>query len=81
MSHLGMGAFKIGQLLGVEEVARRFLAAVPARHRSRLATRLLEQELKDRDNSVAAVCRAADRDKALRQEIYDWRAFEDGIEE
>jgi hypothetical protein len=42
---------------------------------------LLEQELKDRDNSLAAACRAANRDKALEQEIDEWQAFEDGIEE
>ncbi|WP_198145984.1 hypothetical protein [Desulfonatronovibrio magnus] len=64
-----------------DEVAHRFQAAVPARQRSRLVTRLLEQELKDRDSSLAAACRAANRDKALEQEIDEWQAFEDGIEE
>ena len=64
-----------------DEVARRFQAAVPPRQRSRLVTRLLKQELKDRDNSLAAACRAANRDKALEQEIDEWQAFEDGIEE
>ena len=64
-----------------DEVAHRFQAAVPARQRSRLVTRLLEQELKDRDSSLAAACRAANRDKALAQEIDEWQAFEDGIEE
>ncbi|MCA1795862.1 MAG: hypothetical protein LC660_18695 [Desulfobacteraceae bacterium] len=44
-------------------------------------TRLLKQELKDRDNSLATACRAANRDKALEQEIDEWQAFEDGIEE
>ena len=64
-----------------DEVAHRFQAAVPARHRSRLVTRLLEQELKERDNSLAAACRAANSDKALEQEIDEWQGFEDGIEE
>jgi metal-responsive CopG/Arc/MetJ family transcriptional regulator len=64
-----------------DEVAYRFQAAVPARHRSRLVTRLLEQELKERDNSLAAACRAANRDKDLEQEIDEWQAFDDGIEE
>ena len=64
-----------------DEVAHRFQASVPARQRSRLVTRLLEQELSERDNSLAAACRAANRDKVLEQEIDEWQAFEDGIEE
>ena len=64
-----------------DKVARRFQAAVPARQRSRLVTRLLEQELTERDNSLAAACRAANRDKALEQEVSEWQAFEDEIEE
>jgi hypothetical protein len=65
----------------LDEVAHRFQAAVPARPRSRLVTRLLKQELKDRDNALATACRAANSDKALEQEIDEWQAFEDGIEE
>jgi len=64
-----------------DEVAHRFQAAVPARKRSRIVARLLEQELKERDNSLAVACRAANRDKALEKEIDEWQAFEDGIEE
>jgi len=64
-----------------DEVAHRFQAAVPARQRSRLVTRLLKQELKYRDNALATACRAANRDKALEQEIDEWQTFEDGIEE
>jgi metal-responsive CopG/Arc/MetJ family transcriptional regulator len=64
-----------------DEVAHRFQAAIPARQRSSLVTRLLEQELKERDNSLAAACRAANHDKALEQEIDEWQVFEDGIEE
>lgn len=62
-------------------VAHRFQAAVPARQRSRLVTRLLEHELSERDSSLAAVCRAANRDHALGREIDEWQSFEDGIEE
>jgi hypothetical protein len=62
-------------------VAHRFQAAVPARQRSRLVTRLLEQELSERDNSLAAACRAANRDQALVREIDEWQSFEDRIEE
>ncbi len=62
-------------------VAHRFQAAVPARQRSRLVTRLLEHELSERDNSLASACRAANRDKALAQEIVDWQSFDDGVAE
>ena len=64
-----------------DAVARRFQAAVPARQRSRLVTRLLERELSDRDDSLAAACRAANRDKALAREIDEWQSFDDGVEE
>jgi len=64
-----------------EAVARRFQATVPARQRSRLVTRLLQQELAERDDALAAACRAANRDKALRREIGQWQAFDDGIGE
>ncbi|PTN38475.1 hypothetical protein C6366_02680 [Desulfonatronum sp. SC1] len=64
-----------------DDVARRFQAAVPARRRSRLVTRLLEQELSERDDSLAATCRAANRDQALEREIDEWQAFDDGVEE
>ncbi|RQD76227.1 MAG: hypothetical protein D5S03_06845 [Desulfonatronospira sp. MSAO_Bac3] len=64
-----------------DEIARRFQASVPPRQRSRLVTRLLEQELAKHDSSLADACRAANRDTVLEQEIDEWQAFEDGIEE
>ncbi len=64
-----------------DDVARRFQAAVPARRRSRLVTLLLERELSERDKSLAAACRAANRDRALAREIDEWQAFDDGFEE
>lgn len=64
-----------------DAVVRRFQAAVPARQRSRLVTRLLEQELADRDDALAGSCRAANRDIALEREIDEWQAFEDRIDE
>jgi len=64
-----------------DAVAHRFQAAVPARGRSRLVTRLLEHELSERDDSLAAACRAANRDRALVREIDEWQAFDDGVEE
>ena len=64
-----------------DAVAHRFQAAVPARKRSGLVTRLLRQELSVRDNTLAAACRAANRDKALRREVDEWQSFDDGIDE
>ncbi|OQY42063.1 MAG: hypothetical protein B6240_14370 [Desulfobacteraceae bacterium 4572_87] len=62
-------------------VARRFQAVVPARQRSRLVTRLLEQELSKHDDTLAAACHAANRDKVLQREIEEWQSFDDGIDE
>jgi hypothetical protein len=64
-----------------DSVARRFQAAVPSRQRSRLVTRLLEQVLSERDDTLAVACRAANRDKALQHEIDEWQSFDDGIAE
>ncbi len=62
-----------------DSIALRFRAAVPARRRSSLVTRLIEQELAKHDNALAAACSAANRDKALQKEIRDWQEFDDGI--
>jgi hypothetical protein len=62
-------------------VAHRFQAAVPPRHRSRLVTSLLEGALSQHEDALAAACRAANRDKALEQEIDDWQSFDDGVSE
>jgi len=63
-----------------DPIARRFQSTVPARQRSRLVARLLEQELTERDASLAAACRAANRDKALEREIDEWQSFDDQVE-
>jgi len=64
-----------------DAVAHRFQVAVPARQRSRLVTRLLEEVLSKHEDSLAAACRAANRDKALEREVEDWQSFEDGVAE
>jgi hypothetical protein len=64
-----------------DAVAHRFQLAVPARQRSRLVTLLLKNVLSEHENSLAAACRGANRDKALEREISDWQAFEDGVAE
>ena len=60
-----------------DRVASRFQAAIPARQRSRLITRLLEQELAERDKALAAACWSANRDVPLQKEIDEWQSFED----
>lgn len=64
-----------------DPIARKLQALVPPRRRSRLVTRLLEQETNRRESALAAACRAANGDKALRREIREWQAFDDGIDE
>lgn len=64
-----------------DAVARRFQVAIPPRQRSRLVTHLLEGALAEHEDSLAAACRAANRDKALAREIDDWQLFEDGAAE
>jgi hypothetical protein len=64
-----------------DAVAHRFQVAIPPRQRSRLVTRLLEDVLVDYEDSLAAACRAANRDRALEREIDDWQAFDDGVAE
>ena len=64
-----------------DHVARRFRAIVPPRQRSKLVTRLLEQELVERDEALAAACRSANRDMALQHEIDEWQSFDDGVAE
>lgn len=64
-----------------DTVAYRFQVAVPPRQRSKLVARLLEQTLAEREESLAASCRAANRDAALAKETDEWQAFDDGVTE
>jgi hypothetical protein len=64
-----------------DAVAHRFQVAIPPRQRSRLVAHLLEGVLTEYEDSLAAACRAANRDKALEHEIDDWQSFEDGVAE
>lgn len=64
-----------------DHIARRFRAAVPARHRSRVVAGLLVQELEKKQDALEQACIAANKDKALQKEIDEWQAFEDGLPE
>jgi len=60
-----------------DPVAKRFQATVPARQRSRLVTRLIEEELRKESNALAQACMKANDDDALNREIDEWQTFED----
>lgn len=60
-----------------DSVAKRFQATVPPRQRSRLVTRLIEDELRKESDLLAESCRRANQDEALNQEIDEWQSFDD----
>lgn len=64
-----------------DSVAYRFQVAVPPRQRSKLVTRLLEKVLTEREDALASACHAANKDRALEQEIDEWQAFDDEVSE
>lgn len=64
-----------------DPVAKRFRALVPPRQRSRLVTRLIEEELAQRDDALAAACIAANADHDLERDSEEWQGFDDGIVE
>jgi len=62
-----------------DELASRFHVAVPPRHRSKLIARLLSETLAKREDSLAAACRAANRDAALVKEVDEWQSYDDKV--
>lgn len=64
-----------------DSLAQRFLASIPPRRRSATVARLLEKELADQEHELEAACHAANADEALNEEIAEWQAFEDDVEE
>jgi hypothetical protein len=64
-----------------DPIAEQFRAAIRPRRRSRVVTRLIVEELNRRNNTLAAACRSANRDRALQREIDDWQSFDDGVQE
>jgi metal-responsive CopG/Arc/MetJ family transcriptional regulator len=64
-----------------DAIAYRFQVVVPARQRSKLVCRLLEQNLAEREDLLALACRAANKDTKLDKETDEWQAFEDGVAE
>jgi hypothetical protein len=64
-----------------DTLAQRFLASIPPRKRSLTIAKLLERELTDQERNLEAACLAANADEALNEEIAEWQAFEDNVEE
>jgi hypothetical protein len=59
-----------------DELARRFLAAVPDGQRSALVARLLAAERQRCEQRLEDACRAANSDEALAAETAEWQAFD-----
>lgn len=62
-----------------DDLAQKFLATVPNRERSMTVAKLLEQELSQRENKLAAACHAANEDESLNAEIAEWQAFDEEL--
>jgi hypothetical protein len=62
-----------------DELARRFLAAVPGRKRSAVVARLLEDELRRHEQDLERACRAANRDKELASETSEWQGIDEAL--
>lgn len=63
-----------------DPIAKRFQSTIPARQRSRLVTRLIEDELKREEDALAKACQAANQDATLAAEVDEWQSFEDEVE-
>ena len=81
ISHTAYSAHMRVTLSIPDTTAQRFRAAVPPRRRSHVVTRLIEEELARRDDVLAAACLAANADAVLAQEIDEWQAFDERVEE
>ncbi len=55
-----------------EGLVSRMRALVPDRQRSRFITRLVEEELKRREEELYRIAREVEQDESLRVEMADW---------
>ena len=63
-----------------DELATRMRAALPARQRSSIITRLIEEEVKKRENNLYECALAVEKDEALNQEMVEWDStLQDGL--
>ncbi|MBS0288988.1 MAG: hypothetical protein JSS07_02975 [Proteobacteria bacterium] len=65
-----------------DELAFRIRTAIPARQRSRIISKLIEQEVKRREDALYRAALALDANEGLSQEMKEWeQAFgNDGLE-
>ena len=64
-----------------EDLVTRMRALIPNRQRSQVIARLLEEELKRREQELYECARQVERDEELHRDMEDWEAtVGDGIE-
>ncbi len=64
------------------QLASRFRAPVPATQRSKVIVKLLEVELKKREQLLYQTALAVEQDDLLHQEMLDWNVtINDGLED
>jgi len=64
-----------------EDLVTRMRALIPNRQRSQVIARLLEEELKRREQELYECARQVERDEELNRDMEDWEAtVGDGIE-
>lgn len=64
-----------------DNLAKKFQSTVPPRRRSRLISKLLNDELKKREKLLEKACISANNDTALNQDIDEWQSFDEEIQE
>lgn len=63
-----------------DQLVARMKAVIPARQRSKIFTRLIEQEIKKREKTLYACAVAVEKDTALQREMKDWDiTLQDGL--
>jgi hypothetical protein len=73
---------KIRQTFTVpEDIFERFAALVPSRKRSSIVSRLLEEEARRREVTLAQSCNAANADAGLAELETDFQSLEDTASE
>ena len=60
-----------------DELGKRFREVVPAGERSAVVTRFLRKKLRPTGQSLEAVCRRANKLKALDRDMAGWERFDD----
>lgn len=63
-----------------DDLANRFRAAIPARQRSKVVVRLIENEIAKREQKLYECALALEKDMALSEEMAEWdTTLQDGL--